>query len=114
VDLGAAVVADEEPLELVEPSEGAFDDPADAAESGAVFGLAAGDLGGNAASAEFATVLVVVVAAVGDDPVGTPAGPADLATDGRYAVEEREQLGDVVAVAASERPGERDSRRVYE
>jgi hypothetical protein len=114
VDLGAAVVADEESLELVEPGEGAFDDPADAAESGAVLGLAAGDLGGDAAAAEFATVLVVVVAAVGDDPVGTSAWPADFAADGRYAVDEREQLGDVVAVSAGERPGERDPARVYE
>jgi hypothetical protein len=114
VDLGAAVVADEESLELMEPREGPLDDPADAAESGSVLGLAAGDLGRDAAAAEFATVLVVVVAAVGDDPVGPPAWPADLATDGRHAVDKREQLGDVVAVAAGERPGERDSGRVYE
>jgi hypothetical protein len=33
VDLGTAVVADEESLELVEPGEGSFDDPAVAAES---------------------------------------------------------------------------------
>ena len=77
VDVGAAVVADEQPLELVEPGEGALDDPAVAAEAGAVLGLAAGDLGFDAASAELAAVFVVVVAAVGDDPVGPPAGPAD-------------------------------------
>ena len=28
VDLGAAVVADKQPFELVQPSEGALDDPA--------------------------------------------------------------------------------------
>jgi hypothetical protein len=32
VDLGASVVADEQPLELVQPGEGALDDPAVAAE----------------------------------------------------------------------------------
>ena len=40
----AAVVADEQSFELVQPGEGALDDPAVAAEPGAVLGLAAGDL----------------------------------------------------------------------
>ena len=42
MDLVAAVVADEQ-FEVVEPGEGAFDDPAVAAEAGSVIGLAAGD-----------------------------------------------------------------------
>jgi hypothetical protein len=45
VDLVAAVVADEQPFELVQPGERALDNPAGAAEPGAVFGLAASDLG---------------------------------------------------------------------
>ena len=52
MDLGAAVVADEQSFELVEPGEGALDDPAVAAKPGAVLGLAAGDLGFDAALAE--------------------------------------------------------------
>ena len=52
VDVGAAVVADEQPFELVQPGEGALDDPAVAAEAGAVLGLAARDLGRDAALAE--------------------------------------------------------------
>ena len=104
----AAVVADEQSFELVEPGEGAFDDPAVAAEAGAVFGLAAGDLGFDPALAELAAVLVVVVAAVSGDPVRSAARAADLATDGWDPLDERDQLGDVVAVAAGERPGERD------
>jgi hypothetical protein len=66
VDLGATVVADEQPLEVMEPGEGAFDDPADAAEAGAVLGLAASDDGPDALLLDEAAVLVVVVAAVGD------------------------------------------------
>jgi hypothetical protein len=114
VDLVAAVVADEQSLELVQPGEGALDDPAVAAEAGAVLGLAAGDLGRDPAGAELAPVLVVVVTAVGGHPVGPPARAADLATYRRDAIDERDQLGDVVAVAAGNRPGERDPRRVYE
>jgi hypothetical protein len=114
VDVVAAVVADEQPFELVEPGEGAFDDPAVTAKPGAVFGLFARDLRGDAALAEEAPVLVVVVAAVSRDPVGPPARPADLAPHRRHTVDERDQLGDVMAVAAGDRPGQRDPRRVYE
>ena len=52
MDLLVAVVADEQPLVVVEPSESALDDPAVAAEAGSVGGLAAGDLRCDAALAE--------------------------------------------------------------
>ena len=83
VDFGAAVVADEQPFELVEPGEGALDDPAVAAEAGAMLGLAAGDLGLDSALAELSAVLVVVVAAVGGEPVWPPSGSADAAAHRR-------------------------------
>jgi hypothetical protein len=44
VDFVTAVVADEQSLEVMQPGERALDDPASAAEPGAVLGLAAGDL----------------------------------------------------------------------
>jgi hypothetical protein len=110
----AAVVADEQSFAVVEPSEGALDDPADAAEPGAVLGLAAGDLGLDPSSAELAPILVVVVAAVGGDPLRPPTRAADLAAYRRHALDQRDELGDVVAVAAGHRPGERDPGRVYE
>jgi hypothetical protein len=45
VDLGAAVVADEQPLEVVQPGEGALHHPEHPPQAGAVPGLALGDLG---------------------------------------------------------------------
>jgi hypothetical protein len=57
VDLRPAVVADEQPLEVMEPGEGALDHPAGAAEPGAVLGLATGDLRLDAAQAELARYL---------------------------------------------------------
>jgi hypothetical protein len=66
VDVVAAVGADEEAAAVVEPGEGSFDDPAVAAEAGAVVGLAAGDDRLDASLPDEAAVLVVVVAAVGD------------------------------------------------
>jgi hypothetical protein len=112
VDLVAAVVADEQPLEVVQPGEGALDDPADAAETGAVLGLPAGDLWLDPAATELAPVLVVVVAAIGRDPLGPLSRPTNLAAHRRDPLDERDQLRTVVAVAARERPGERDPGRV--
>ena len=114
MDFVAAVVADEESFVVMQPGEGALDDPAGASEPGAVFGLAASDLGFDPAGAELTSVLVVVVAAVGGDPVGPSAGAADFAAYPRNPVDEGDELGDVVAVAAGDRPGERDPGRVYE
>jgi hypothetical protein len=114
VHLGAAFVADEQPFELVEVCEGPFDDPAGCAEPGAVRGAAAGDQRFDASLAEQPAVLVVVVAAIGDESVGPTAGPAGLAANRRDTIEQRNQLGDVVAVAAGHRPGQRDPRCVYE
>jgi hypothetical protein len=114
VDFVAAVVADEQPFELVEPGEGPLDDPAVAAQAGAVLGLAPRDLGRDAALAELAAVAVVVVATIGSEARRSASRPADLAANRRHAVDERDQLSAVVAVAAGQRPGERDPRRVYE
>jgi hypothetical protein len=113
VDVVAAVGADKEPAAVVEPGEGALDDPSVAAEPGAVLGLAASDQRLDAALPDEAAVLVVVVAAVGDQRPRPASRSADPAANGRHPVEQFEQLGDVVAVAAGERPGERDSAAVY-
>ncbi len=110
--VAAAVVADEQPFELMQPGEGALDHPAVTAEPGAVLSLAAGDLRCDPALAKLAAPAVVVVAAVGADTLGPSPRPTDLAAHRRHPVEERDQLGAVVAVAARERPGERDPGRV--
>jgi hypothetical protein len=98
----------------VEPGEGAFDDPAVAAEAGAVFGLAPRDDRLDASLPDEPPVLIVVVAAVGDQRPWSASWATDPAADGRHSVEQLEQLRDVVAVAAGERPRERDTAAVYE
>jgi hypothetical protein len=112
--LGATLVADEQPLEVVQPGEGALDHPAIATEPGTMHRLAASDHRLDPASAEQPAMLVVVVAAVGDHALGAPPRPADGAAHRWHRFEERDQLGDVVAIAAGERPGERESRLVDE
>ena len=114
MDVVAAVGADEESAAVVKPGEGALDDPAVAAEAGAVLGLAAGDHRLDAALPDQPAVLVVVIAAVGDDTVGPPSRSAEASAYRRHPVEQRDQLGDVVAVAAGERPRQRQAAPVYE
>ena len=75
MDLGATVVADEQPLEVVQPGEGALNDPAHAPEPGAVSCLAVGDEGSDAPFADEAAVRVVVVAAIGDEVRVRVTGP---------------------------------------
>jgi hypothetical protein len=56
----------------------------------------------------------VVVAAIGDEHPGAASWAADTSVHGRDAVEQFEEPGDVVAVAAGERPGKRSAAAVYE
>src|SRR5581483_10298726 len=99
---------------MVQPGDCALDDPAGTATPGAVGGLPGGGLRLHLSLPAQAPVLVVVVAADGGQTVGAAAGAADLAAYGWHAVDEWDQLGDVVAVAAGERPGERNPTRVDE
>lgn len=114
--LGVAFVAGSEAAEVVQVREAAFDDPALAAEVRSVLDAAAGDQWLDAPGPEQSSVLVVVVAAVGEDEVGLLAWPSELAGD-RPRVEvlkQRDQLRDVVAVAAGQRDRERDPGGVDE
>ena len=114
MDLVLAVVADEQPLEVMEPGEGALDHPAGTAKSRAVCDLPAGDLRCDPPAAQLAPILVMVVAAVGGDTRGTTLRPADLAAHRRHRIDHRDELGYVVAVAARDRPRERDPGPVDE
>ena len=110
----AAIGAEQESSAVVEPGEGALDDPAVASNAGAVFGPAAGDHRLDPPLPDQQAVLVVVVAAVSDHAVGPPPRPAGPASYRRHLIEQRQQLSDVVAITARERPGERQSGAVYE
>jgi hypothetical protein len=97
-------------------SESALDDPPLTAEPGAMLGSASGDDGCDAESSQEPAVLVVVIAGVGENAVGLLAWPTLLAGH-RSCVEvfqQRDQLGDVVAVSARQADCERDAARVDE
>jgi hypothetical protein len=112
VEFGSSFVADEQTAKLVQPGEGSLDDPAEAAQAGTMPASAPGDHGFNAPLPELAAVTLRVVAAIGDELLGPAARASDTAAHQWHPVDEREQLGDVVVVAARERVGERDARLV--
>ncbi len=100
MNVGSSFGAEAQAAEVFEPGEGAFHGPAGGAEAGAVFGAAAGDDRGDAAGAGQTAVLIVVVAAVGVEPLGPEPWLADYTSDRWNGVEQRNQLGDVVAMTA--------------
>ena len=106
MEVGAAFVARAQPFEGVQPGEATFDHPAVSAQAGAVCDPAARDPRSDAPGAQLSAVDVVVVAAVGEQLPRLASWPAAPATDRRDGVEQRDELGDVVAVAAGEADGE--------
>ena len=103
MEVGSYLVAGPQACELVGPGEGALDDPPGPAQAGPVGGALAGDLRRDATGAEEATVLVVVVAAVGEQTPWSVTGPAYQAADAGYRVQQGHELGDVVTVSAGQR-----------
>jgi hypothetical protein len=109
VGLFAAFVADVESVELVQPGEGSFDDPAPAAEPGAVLCFAARDQWCDAERAQLAAVEFLVVAAVGDDALWSSFRRSSSAAYRRDRLEQQQELRAVVAVGAGESPGQRQT-----
>ena len=114
MEVGSAFVARAQPFEGVQPGEAALDHPAVSAQAGAVGDPAAGDPRGDAPGAQPSAVDVVVVAAVGEQLPRLASRPATQAADRRNGIQQRDQLGDVVAVAASESDRQRDAAGVAE
>lgn len=81
MQVGSYLGPDAQAFELVQPSEGAFDDPADLAQTGTVRDAAAGDHRGDPAPAQQRAVLVVVVATVGEQPAWPVPGSASPSAD---------------------------------
>ena len=112
VDVGSAFVAEAESAVLVEPGEGAFDDPALAADAGAVRGALVGDHGSDPLLSQPGLGGVGVVAAVAEQRTRASPQPAARAGQGRDRLDQGEQLADVGAVRGCGQAGERDPGRV--
>lgn len=110
MEVHAAFIADAESFELVEPGEGALDDPAGLAEAGAVGDAASGDEGLDAALPQQSVVLVV--AAVGEQALGLAARTSPHSPYAGDCVQKRDQLRDVMPVPAGHGHGQRGSEAV--
>jgi len=102
VDVVASFPADAQAAKAVQPGDRPLNDPSKSAQAGAVWLAAFGDRGPNSTLPQEPAVLVVVVAAVGEEHVGPSARSADDAGYGRDLVQQGQQLGDVVAVSAGQ------------
>lgn len=87
MEISAPSVAGAEAFELVQPGEGALDDPAHLAQSGAVSDAASRDHRLDAALPQQAAVLVEVVATVGMQAPGLAAGTSPQTSNRRDGVE---------------------------
>jgi hypothetical protein len=112
VDAVADLPADAQAAEPVQQRDRSFHDPAVHAQAGAVPGAAPGDVRGDLEPADLVPVDLVVIAAVGVQIPGAAQWLAALAADRRDGLDQRDQLGDVVAVAAGGDRGERDAVRL--
>lgn len=79
--VGVALVADPESAEVVEVSKAALHDPALAAEAGAVGCSATSDDRCDPESSQEPSVLVEVIATIGENTIRFLAWPAALASD---------------------------------
>jgi hypothetical protein len=86
----------------VKPGEAALYYPPLLAEARAVLGATTGDDRLHASLSQLPAVLVVVIAPVGEQAIGSLAWPADLAGHRADSIHQGQQLGDVVAVAAGQ------------
>lgn len=96
----------------MEPCDGPLHDPPVDSEAGTVRDAAACDHRFDAQCPGETAVFVVVVAAVAEQAVWPLAWPSDQAGDRGDLLQQGYQLGDVVAVAASQRDGEWDALAV--
>ncbi|AEM85107.1 hypothetical protein Strvi_5588 [Streptomyces violaceusniger Tu 4113] len=112
VDVVADLPADAQAAEPVQQRDRSFHDPAVPAQAGAVPGAAPGDARGDLEPADLVPVDLVVIAAVGVQILGAAQWPAALAADRRDGLDQRDQLGDVVAVTAGGDCRERDAVRL--
>ena len=114
MDRRAPLVAHVEAAKAVQPGEGAFDDPARAAEAAAVGRAALGELAADAAVAEAVAVGLRIVAPVPLDEIGFPCGTARSAPEGRDAVDQGQELRHIMAVGGRQDRDERNPLRVGE
>jgi hypothetical protein len=114
VNVSSTIEAYAKTTEVVEPRVSPFDDPTVFAQTTAVFSAAPRDHRFNAAFAQSLTMRIGIVTTIGIDDLGFLKWSATRAADRGNRVDERQQLGDVVAVRAGQDGADGNAIGVYE
>jgi hypothetical protein len=114
VNVGPTFEANAKTTEVVKPRMSTFDNPAEFAQTTAVFCPALGDHRLDAALAKFLAMRLGVIATVCVNDLGLLKRPATYAANRWNGVKQWQQLGDVVAIRASEDRADRNAIGVYE
>lgn len=112
MDARAPFVAQIQSTKSMEPGKGALDDPARAPQSASVRSTAFRQLAGDAAALKFVAMRLRVIPAVTLHDAGFPQRTSRATTQGRNAVDERQELGHIVPVRRREARDDRNPVRV--
>lgn len=102
MDDGEALEAHAQSLEVMQPSNRSLDNPTGFAKPAAMRFTATGNFGGDSGCVQRLAVFVVVVPAITLDDAGLGQWTAAFAADRRNRLDQRQQLGDVVAIGAGQ------------
>lgn len=102
MNVGPTIEANAKTAEVMEPGVSPFNHPAEFSETTAVFGAAPRNDWLDTALAQELPMRVGIVATICKDALGLLKRPAARAADRNYRIDERQQLGDIVAVGAGQ------------
>ena len=114
MNVGAALPANPETAELMQPAQAALHDPPGVAEPTAMLGTATRQDRGDPAAPQFPPMGLGIVRAVALRAVWPTAWGARFAGDWRDLIHQRQQLGPVVTVRRGERERQREAVRIGE
>ncbi len=114
MDVGRSFIPDAQAPELMQPGDGPLDDPAGGPEAAPMRRAALGEQRLDPALAQLPPMRLGVIRPVALDDGWAGPGPAPTPPDRWNAVDQGEELGDVVGVRASQGRRERDALRVAE
>ncbi len=112
MNLRSAFVTNTQATKLMQPCDGAFNDPTGLAQAAAVFGVTSGDLAFDTPFSQSSTMRLAVIAAVGLHQLRFAQRSAGLARDGWNFRQQRQQLCAVVTVGFGENNAQRNALRV--
>ena len=110
----SALVSDRQPAKPMQPGKRSFHDPAGAAKSTAMGDAAVGQLRENPSPMERVSMRLRGIAAVALNQLGFAERRSATAAERRHRVDERQQLGEIVAIGGGQRRDERNPVRVGE